>query len=145
MDFRAFLYIRLSADWSYNVSPVCVPLAVRFRKSKQWSRKFGRCLQEFGRFSISLSLSCSESTPNISWHDTAFDIAMYWMLIKIQPDATVCRYLFTAKSLYTFRVSQHPSSGVLKIPLTSMYCWALKCVDSMIKCYLTTLPVTNFF
>jgi len=36
------------------------------------------------------------------------------MLIKIQPDATVCRYLFTAKSLYLFRVSQHPSSGVLK-------------------------------
>jgi len=32
------------------------------------------------------------------------------MLIKIQPDATVCRYLFTAK----FRVSQHPTSGVLK-------------------------------
>ena len=25
------------------------------------------------------------------------------MLIKIQPDATVCRYLFTAKSLYMFR------------------------------------------
>jgi len=36
------------------------------------------------------------------------------MLIKIQPDATVYRYLFTAKSLYMFRVSQHPSSGVLK-------------------------------
>jgi len=36
------------------------------------------------------------------------------MLIKIQPDATVCRYLFTAKSLYMFRVSQHLSSGVLK-------------------------------
>jgi len=36
------------------------------------------------------------------------------MLIKIQPDATVCRYLFTAKSLYMFRVSQRPSSGVLK-------------------------------
>ena len=36
------------------------------------------------------------------------------MLIKIQPDATVCRYLFTAKSLHIFRVSQHPSSGVLK-------------------------------
>jgi len=31
------------------------------------------------------------------------------MLIKIQPDATVCRYLFTAKSLYMY-----PSSGVLK-------------------------------
>ena len=36
------------------------------------------------------------------------------MLIKIQPDATICRYLFTAKLLYMFRVSQHPSSGVLK-------------------------------
>jgi len=36
------------------------------------------------------------------------------VLIKIQPDATVCRYLFTAKSLYMFRMSQHPSSGVVK-------------------------------
>jgi len=36
------------------------------------------------------------------------------MLIKIQPDATVCRYLFTANLLYMFWVSQHPSSGVLK-------------------------------
>ena len=36
------------------------------------------------------------------------------MLIKIEPHATVCRYLFTAESLYTFRVSKHPSSGVLK-------------------------------
>jgi len=36
------------------------------------------------------------------------------MLIKIQLDATVCRYLFTENSLYMFRVSQHPSSGVLK-------------------------------
>jgi len=36
------------------------------------------------------------------------------VLIKIQPDASVCGYLFTAKSLYMFRVSQHPSSGVLK-------------------------------
>jgi len=36
------------------------------------------------------------------------------MRIKIQPDATVCRYLFTAKLLYIFRVSQHPSSEVPK-------------------------------
>jgi len=36
------------------------------------------------------------------------------MLIKIQPDATVCRYLFAAKLLYMFRVSQNPSSGELK-------------------------------
>ena len=34
------------------------------------------------------------------------------ILIKIQPDATVCRYLFTAKSMYMFRVSQHTSSTV---------------------------------
>jgi len=36
------------------------------------------------------------------------------MLMETQTDATVCRYLFTADSLYIFRVSQHPSSGVLK-------------------------------
>jgi len=29
-------------------------------------------------------------------------------------DATICRYFFTAKLLYMFRVSQHSSSGVLK-------------------------------
>jgi len=40
------------------------------------------------------------------------------MLIKIQPDATICRYSFTAKSLYKFRVSEYPSSGVLK-PVTA--------------------------
>jgi len=33
---------------------------------------------------------------------------------KVQLDATVCRHLFTAQSLYMFRVSQHPYSGVLK-------------------------------
>ena len=36
------------------------------------------------------------------------------MLIKIQLDATVRRYLFTAKSLYMLRMSQHPSLGVPK-------------------------------
>jgi len=41
------------------------------------------------------------------------------MLIKIQPDAKICRYLFTAKTLYMFRVSQHPSSGVLTTVTTA--------------------------
>ena len=35
-------------------------------------------------------------------------------ITKIQQDATVCRYLFTAKLLYMFWVSSHPSSGVHK-------------------------------
>ena len=39
---------------------------------------------------------------------------------KNPTDATVCRYLFTAKLLYMFQVSQHPSSGVLKtVPAAS--------------------------
>jgi len=42
------------------------------------------------------------------------------MLIKIQPDTTVCGYLFTAKLLNMFRASQRPSSGVLKtVPAAS--------------------------
>ena len=40
-------------------------------------------------------------------HTKAIDIrALY--IKKIQQDATVCRYLFTAKSLYIFRVSIAP-------------------------------------
>jgi len=39
---------------------------------------------------------------------------------KNPTDATICRYLFTAKLLYMFQVSQHPSSGVLKtVPAAS--------------------------
>ena len=41
------------------------------------------------------------------------------MWIKIQPDARVCRYLFTPKPLYMFRVSQHPPSGVLEAVTTA--------------------------
>ena len=44
------------------------------------------------------------------------------ILNKIQLDATVCSLIyFTAKSLYMFRVSQHPSSGVLKT-VTALSC-----------------------
>jgi len=32
----------------------------------------------------------------------------------VQLNATICRHLFTAKSLYMFRASEHPSSGALK-------------------------------
>ena len=38
---------------------------------------------------------------------------------KVQLYATVCKHLFTAKSPYMFRVSQHPSSGALKIVTTT--------------------------
>ena len=39
---------------------------------------------------------------------------------KNPTDATVFRYLFPAKLLYMFRVSQHPLSGVLKtVPAAS--------------------------
>ena len=38
---------------------------------------------------------------------------------KNPTDATVCRYLFIEKLLYMFRVSQHPSSGLLKSVLAA--------------------------
>jgi len=44
---------------------------------------------------------------------------MHSILIKIQPDTTVYRHSFTAKSLYMFRVPQHPSSGILKTVTTA--------------------------
>ena len=42
------------------------------------------------------------------------EILLVYVDKKVQLDATVCKHLFTAKSLYMFRVSQHPSSGALK-------------------------------
>ena len=55
------------------------------------------------------------SPETVCRHGVSCFMSGSWnMLIKIQPDATVCRYLFTEKTLYMFRVSQHPSSGVLK-------------------------------
>ena len=57
---------------------------------------------------------------NIATHiNVKFLVTKSWIhnqryINKIQQDATVCRYLFTAKSLYMFRVSSHPSSGVHK-------------------------------
>jgi len=62
--------------------------------------------------------------------DTAYHENTYVHCVKIQPDATVCRYLITAKLLYMFRVSQHPSSGVLKtVPAASGTGHTVKCKD----------------
>jgi len=41
-------------------------------------------------------------------------VTLLFNVNKNPTDATVCRYLFTANLLYMFRVSQHPSLGVLK-------------------------------
>jgi len=46
--------------------------------------------------------------------DNYYDRSRVVNVNKNPSDARVCRYLFTAKLLYMFRVSQHPSSGVLK-------------------------------
>jgi len=48
------------------------------------------------------------------------NIEIKYNVNKNPTDATVCRYLFTAKLLYMFRVSQYPSSGVLKTVLLTM-------------------------
>jgi len=55
------------------------------------------------------------------WHRTTAYLQINILLLllfnvnkKVQLNTTVCRHLFTAQSLYMFRVSQHPSSGVLK-------------------------------
>jgi len=43
-----------------------------------------------------------------------YDVSRLRVNKKVQLDATICRHLFTAKSLYMFQASQHPSSGALK-------------------------------
>ena len=52
--------------------------------------------------------------PYTKPHAVKLPNIIFFVNKKVQLDATVCRHLFTAKSLYMFRVSQHPSSGALK-------------------------------
>ena len=54
-----------------------------------------------------------ETGPHISTAHIR-NLSPLLLIQKVQLDATICRHLFTAKSLYMFRASQHPSSGVLK-------------------------------
>ena len=64
-------------------------------------------LEEMG-FYISRDTTCFVWILN-SWFRAS------WFIVnkKVQLNATVCRHLFTAGSLYMFRASQHPSSGAL--------------------------------
>jgi len=61
---------------------------------------------------------------------------------KNPTDATVCRYLFTAKLLYMFRVSQHP--GVLHFLDTTKSNIVHVCKNHAINCYRDNLQEFNF-
>ena len=61
------------------------------------------------------SLACSNLEDiTLRFLNSWFRASWFNVNKKVQLDATICRHLFTAKSLYMFRVSQHPSPGVLK-------------------------------
>jgi len=89
---------------------------------------FPRCSKYLSWVFILLDIVYSLSTNTISCTHTSifcsfvkpYDIfALAWSYIHIkwksELDATVCCLIyFTAKSLYMFQVSQHPSSEVLK-------------------------------
>jgi len=69
--------------------------------------------KNYRRLSVTLSIPKEKRIYSFflnSWfHASWFNVNK-----KVQLDATIGRRLFTAQSLYIFRVSQHPSSGVLK-------------------------------
>jgi len=70
---------------------------------------------EGNRFSTSQEIPRILLNPNV----------LYCYINNIQQDATVCRYLFTAKSLSTcFGFPSHPSSGVHKTVTAASGIWA---------------------
>ena len=81
-------------------------LSMNFEKCKLWNPSLCSFLWPAGT-----SCVIGQNIPLISLFSTIHSQNK----IKIQLDATVCSLIyFTSKSLYMFRVSQHPSSGVLK-------------------------------
>ena len=104
--FREICYRHLNSNW-YVYPPNCTASRSKRQRSyvrlSSWSGRIANCIDRRSKIWV--------------------------MLIKIQPDAAVCRYLFTAKSLYMFRVSQQPSSGLLKtVTATSGTATSLQCV-----------------
>ena len=89
-------------------------LLVRFKSNTYLLDRFSKS-QQISYF-MKIHLSEAELFPCERTEMTRLIVTVN----KIPIDATVCRYLFTAKLLYMFRVSQHPSSGVLKtVPAAS--------------------------
>jgi len=58
--------------------------------------------------SVAVNQKCSHEDPPSSWILYSWFRASWPYINKIQRDATVCRYLFTASLLYMFRVSITP-------------------------------------
>jgi len=61
-----------------------------------------------------MELTSNIGTVSVNFFLSSWFRASEFNVNKNPTAATVCRYLFIAKSLYMFRVSQHSSSGVLK-------------------------------
>ena len=94
---------------AYDVSTLCVPP----RQSQCYI--FNVCLLEV--FNTYIKMKCCVSQTQQRFIMIIIVLGRHvsiLMSIEIQPYVTVCRYSFTAKPLYMFRVSQHPSSGVIK-------------------------------
>jgi hypothetical protein len=68
-------------------------------------------MQTFSNFKVckSVHYRTIQIITNLMQHFSSFNVNK-----KIQLHATVHKHLFTAKSLYMFRASLRPSSGVLK-------------------------------
>ena len=119
----------LSACHSYRLHLLILLVSTQ---QNSWTFHFHPCHCLFRQ--LSCSLQADSSVQHTTWVTPAsskqikrfffFKLVVPCIVIqffnKKPTDATLCRYLFTAKLLYMFRVSQHPSSGVLKtVPAAS--------------------------
>ena len=119
--FRFRLTVTTSNIWGWGGGPLCLS---HISHCYIWS--FNYCGHGYGNTSTTVKQH-SHADLNV-WINSllrspaqtrVFDF--FWCLAswinvnkKVQLDATVCRHLFTAKSLYMFLVSQLPSSWALK-------------------------------
>ena len=100
-----------SPNWQKEFYPRSQVLTLAQHPLEGWNRKLFR--------NVGNEPTHTAQQPRITKISNNFFNSWFlasWINVNkiVQLDATICRHLFTAKSLYMFRASQHPSSGALK-------------------------------
>jgi len=119
MDEILCLYIFLSQIFSHHIqinteqtemtiSPPLLRIGPITSSKRIWKRKYSMLLPSQS-VAILDYIFCKSQILNSCFLASRINVNK-----NVQLDATVCRHLFTAKSLYMFRVSQYPSLGALK-------------------------------
>ena len=110
VDYKAVIRVTIILDYHNNLSSFMNYSWNQSQKGKGESMYIQVKVCIFRHIPITLSWGKFKKKIRVVNYKTNFNPNLFvsGYINKIQQDATICRYLFTAKSLYIFRVSIAP-------------------------------------